>query len=488
MQNLQSLFKNKGDHMFDRLQDIISKVETKDAEFVDARYDELLIKTIIKENERIEECTTLKREGVGFNIYYKGAMGYAFSADLSTKALEQAAESALGIAKASSHFVKIKAEIERLHQINKINLKPTIKEPAWIVGIDEKLDLLSRVETSVKEYGESISSLRVMYGELSGKKIFTNSEGSEIQWNPYILDLLCFVASKNQQGDLVAAYDGKGGSIGLEYFKNKDLTPEDIGKNAALWAKEKLKAKAAPAGKFTTLCDNFLGGVLAHESFGHLTEGDFIVSKGSPIHDKLGETLGSEHVTIIDEGILPKDINLCGIWLPFDDQGVKTKRSCLIERGILKGFLHSRLTAKILNSEPTGNARAINFTYAPIPRMKNTYFTPGDLTEEEALEQLGTGIYALRSLGGQVELDGSFIFQAIRGYWVENGEKKYPLKDVTLSGNILELLYNVRGLTKDLQINSGYFGGCGKDGQSPLPVGIGGPKLLIDNVRFGGEQ
>lgn len=104
------------------------------------------------------------------------------------------------------------------------------------------------------------------------------------------------------------------------------------------------------------------------------------------------------------------------------------------------------------------------------------------------MEQLGTGIYAIRTLGGQVDLDGSFVFQAIRGYWVKNGEKQYPLKDVALSGNILDLLKNIRGATKDLKINATYFGGCGKDGQYPLPVGIGGPKLIIDNVRFGGEQ
>ena len=350
------------------------------------------------------------------------------------------------------------------------------------------MDFLKRVEDSAKENGENIASLRTGYGELSGEKVFTNSEGTEIRWNPFLLDLVCLVTSKTEQGNLVSAYETVNGSIGLESFKNIGSTPEDVGKNAALWAKEKMHAKAAPAGKFSALCENILVGVLAHESFGHLTEADSIVSKGSPIHDKLGETLGSEHATIIDEGILPADKNLGGLWLPYDDQGVKTQRSVLIEKGILKEFLHSRATANILKTEPTGNARAVNFTFAPIPRMKNTYFTPGDLTEEEALEQLGTGIYAIRSLGGSVESDGSFIFQAIKGYWVEKGEKKYPLRDVALSGNILNLLKNIRGATKDLYIHCGYFGGCGKDGQFPLPCGIGGPKLIIDNVRFGGEQ
>jgi TldD protein len=276
--------------------------------------------------------------------------------------------------------------------------------------------------------------------------------------------------------------------VGLEYFQKEENNPENIGKNAALWAKEKLKAKAAPAGKYSALCENLLTGVLAHESFGHMTEGDFIVSEASPLHNKLGEKLGSEKVSIIDEGVVNSNNDLNGYYLPYDDQGIKTQKVMLMENGILKNFLHTRSTARMLNQEPTGNSRAVNFSFPPIPRMKNTYFAPGDLSEEEALEELGTGIYAIKSVGGQVELDGSFVFLASRGYWVENGEKKYPLKDVTLSGNILDLLNNVKGLTKDLEIFSSYFGGCGKDGQFPLPVGLGGPKLLVDNVQFGGDS
>ncbi|MFX0039495.1 MAG: TldD/PmbA family protein [Promethearchaeota archaeon] len=474
--------------MFDELQAIISKLESNGADFVDARYDELLIRTIIKDNQRIAECKTIRRSGVGFNVYYKGATGYAFSADLSPQALEESSKDALGIAKACAHSVNVKLEVEQLEPIINVDLKPKIKEPAWTVDIEQKMELIERVEDSAKENGESIASLKVLYGEVSGKKIFTNSEGTEIQWNPFLLDLDCLVTSKNQQGDLVTAYDGKNGSFGLEAFKDIGSMPEDIGKNAALWAKEKMKAKAAPAGKFSALCENLLVGVLAHESFGHLTEGDFIAAKTSPIHDKLGETFGSEHVTIIDEGVLPVNKNLGGFWLPYDDQGIKTKRSILVEKGILKGFLHSRATAKLLNAEVTGNGRAVNYTFAPIPRMKNTYFAPGDLSEEEALKLLGTGIYAIHTSGGSAESDGSFVFQAIRGYWIEKGEKKYPLKDVALSGNILNLLSNVRGATKDLQMMCTYFGGCGKDGQFPLPCGLGGPKLIIDNVRFGGEQ
>ena len=119
--------------------------------------------------------------------------------------------------------------------------------------------------------------------------------------------------------------------------------------------------------------------------------------------------------------------------------------------------------------------------------MTNTYFASGSLAKEEAIELLDTGVYAVQTAGGQVEGDGSFLFKAIRGYWVEKGEIKYPLREVALSGNILNLLSKVEGATKDLRIYGGYFGGCGKGAQFPLPVGLGGPELVVGEVTFGGK-
>jgi len=294
------------------------------------------------------------------------------------------------------------------------------------------------------------------------------------------------VVSKGMGGELADGFDQIGGSFGFERFSAKEFSPETLGKNAAAWAKEKLGAKPAPAGEFRALCEHQLTGVLAHESFGHLTEGDFVISKSSPLADRIGERLGSEHATIIDEG--PVDASkLNAFWMPVDDQGVPTGKTVLLDKGIFKGYLHTRVTASTLGSISSGNARAINFYFPPIPRMRNTYFMPGDMTEDEAVRELGTGIYAIRSHGGEVNLDGTFLFKAARGYWVEKGEIKHPLKDVTLMDSILNLIKHVEGATKEIKMESGYFGGCGKGEQYPLPVGTGGPNLLLSKVRFGGE-
>jgi TldD protein len=300
------------------------------------------------------------------------------------------------------------------------------------------------------------------------------------------VDLRIHVVSKT--GDLfVDGADGIGGSCGLELFDTEEHSPERIGANAGEWAAEKLTAKPAPAGKHRALCENRLTGVLAHESFGHLAESDFVTSGMSPLAGKVGEELGSKHVTIIDEGTLDTS-RYYGFWLPFDDQGTKTAKTTLVDKGKLVGYLHDRSTATLMKSSFTGNARAVNYSFPPIVRMKNTYFSPGDLSLEEAMEQLGTGIYALSTAGGQANMDGTFMFKALRGYYVEKGEQKYPLREVTLTGSILDFLKNIEGATKELFVSSGYFGGCGKDEQWPLPVGLGGPHLLIREAQFGGEK
>ncbi len=201
----------------------------------------------------------------------------------------------------------------------------------------------------------------------------------------------------------------------------------------------------------------------------------------SPLSGKIGQQLGSNSVTIVDEG-LPQN---GGYKIFFDDEGVRCKRVEIMEKGVLRSYLHSRMTANVLRAEATGNARSQDHTHEPIVRMRNTYFEAGDWKLEEALEGLKNGIYAIDSAGGQASADGTFLFKAVRGYWVENGEIKYPLRDVALTGNILELLKNVDAVCDDLEIRSTPFGGCGKMDQRAF-VGLGGPHIRIREVLFGG--
>jgi len=474
--------------LFDLLRHGITAGEKLGADYVEARFDDLQLRTLVKENQKIKETNLNRRRGLGIVAYYQGVPGYSYTASLERKAVEGCAKNAVGIAKASSSIASIKLDFDRREKTTKVHdLKLPIKKHPKDFDLEYKIDLMNRVETAALADVDWVKSSRAFYGEFYGNKFFMNSDGDEISWEPLVIDLRVGLTAAGSGDNLVSGGNGKGGSKGLELFEIKENTPEYLGQEVHKWTDEQREAKAAPAGQFRALCDNNLSGVLAHESFGHCTEADFILTNSSALKDKIGAKIGTDIVNIYDEGTPEGDYN--SFWLPYDDEGTKTTKTVLVEEGILKGYLHNRSTAKMLGAEPSGNARAINYRFNPIQRMKNTYFAPGDLTEEEAIEQLKEGIYAIQTSGGQVNpSDGTFLFKARRGYWVENGEIKYPIKDVTIKGDILSLLTNVEGLTKDLEISSGYFGGCGKGGQFPLPVGIGASKILFSEATFGGEQ
>jgi len=472
--------------LFDLASHAVKTGDKLGARFVEARVDDLSSREIRTEMAEVKDVKTMRRLGVGVTVYHNGATGYSFTAHLSKKAVEDATEKAFRIAKASSEIAKVKVDPGEGKRHKQKELRLTVRKHPQDFQLTSKKDLVLRTVNAAEDHGKHISSMTCRYGELFGQKYFTNSEGTEISWSPLLVDLRIQVVSKT--GDLfVDGADGIGGSCGLELFDTEEHSPEKIGANAGEWAAEKLTAKPAPAGKHRALCENRLTGVLAHESFGHLAESDFVTSGMSPLAGKVGEELGSKHATIIDEGTLDTS-RYYGFWLPFDDQGTKTAKTTLVDKGKLVGYLHDRSTATLMKSSFTGNARAVNYNFPPIVRMKNTYFSPGDLSLEEAMEQLGTGIYALSTAGGQANMDGTFMFKALRGYYVEKGEQKYPLREVTLTGSILDFLKNIEGATKELFVSSGYFGGCGKDEQWPLPVGLGGPHLLIREVQFGGEK
>ena len=192
----------------------------------------------------------------------------------------------------------------------------------------------------------------------------------------------------------------------------------------------------------------------------------------------MGEQIASDIVNIFDDASLTEGFG----YYPYDVEGVKTKANQLVKNGKLVSLLNSRSTASKLGMKSSGNARSI-ISDQPIVRMSNTYLQPGDMDVDELFKDIDNGIYLKGSRGGQVDTGkGIFQFNAAEGYMVENGEITTPLRDVSLSGNILETLKNIDAIGNDFELSVGF---CGKDGQT-APVGDGGPHTRIQNALVGG--
>jgi TldD protein len=159
----------------------------------------------------------------------------------------------------------------------------------------------------------------------------------------------------------------------------------------------------------------------------------------------------------------------------------------LIEDGILVGYMQDRQNARLMNMKPTGNGRRQGYAHVPMPRMTNTYMRAGTHDPEEMIRSVKRGLYAVNFGGGQVDItSGKYVFSATEAYLIEDGKVTAPVKGATLIGNGPETMQRVRMIGNDLALDEG-VGVCGKDGQS-VPVGVGQPSLLIEQITVGGTR
>ena len=239
-----------------------------------------------------------------------------------------------------------------------------------------------------------------------------------------------------------------------------------------------LDAEVPKGGLATAVLDNDLLGLIVHEAFGHTAEADLVLA-GTVLTGKVGEKVASELVTIIDS---PGPEYAYG-WVPYDDEGVKGKDVVIVERGVLKGYMHTRETASVMRAEPTGNGRAESYNYAPIVRMRNTYMAAGDWSPEEIIEETKEGFYLRKGMHGQADSNGEFMFAVQEAWEIRNGELVKPYRGVAVSGNAIDVLKSVDAVGKDLVIASPGF--CGKT--QVVPVDGGGPHIRC-KITIGGAR
>ncbi len=255
-------------------------------------------------------------------------------------------------------------------------------------------------------------------------------------------------------------------------------------RSAAQRAVDLLAAPPVTGGKYTVVTNQLLSGVFTHEAFGHLSESDFVYENPRMQEImQLGKRFGVEKLNIIDDGTLPGGLGTHR----YDYEGVPTRKNYLIKDGILVGRLHSRETAAKMGEPVTGNARAVHFQHPPIVRMTNTFIDQGTVAFEDMIKDIKLGVYALKAIGGETAME-MFTFSAAYGYMIRNGQVAELVRDVVLTGNVFETLLNIDQIGNDLGWEPNGPGGCGKNDQQPLRVGLGGPHIRIQNCVVGGQQ
>ncbi len=345
------------------------------------------------------------------------------------------------------------------------------------IPVDRKIEIVRKAAEIAKNYDERIVQVKVYYSDRQRSVWIYNSEGkavSDVRNYPVI-----YVETVASDGEKVfMGREGWGENRGFEFFKDEVI--ERVAKTAADIAIHQLEAEDAPAGEFPVVISSEAGGTMIHEACGHGLEADLVLKGGSVFANRIGQKVASEKVTVVDDGTLKNARGSMNV----DDEGNPARRNVLIENGILKGYMHSRLTAKRMNVQPSGNGRRESYEHLPIPRMTNTFVERGDTPVDEIIKSVGYGIFVVKMGGGQVDIvSGDFTFGVPKAFLIENGRITKKLRGASLVGNGPQVLKDIEMVGNDL----GYaVGTCGKDGQG-APVSSGLPTVKIRKMVIGGK-
>lgn len=443
------------------------------AEYAEIRAQKLYKTMLTLKEDRIEAVKQGIEKGAALRVLVNGAWGFASAGTLNSETLTNTISDACKMAKAASSRLKNPIKLVETKAVeDKVPMKPK-KDPSKI-PIQDKINTPLTMSNTILGYDSHIKSCTIDYLDLTGTTFFINNEGSYIEQDKlYVWSRL--LATAKQADIFTHSREEIGSTKGYEVFDVE--TPEIVGTRVAERAVKQLEAKPPKGGTFPAVIGPNVVGVFVHEAFGHLAEADLTLS-GSVLRDKLGKKIASDIVTFYDDGSIEGAFGS----FRYDDEGIPTEKTLLVKNGVVVGLMHNRETAQKFNAESTGNARAEDFRFDPIIRMRNTFMEPKDHSFEELVEDIKFGYYLKSFRGGQANLDGTFQVGIQEAYQIVNGEVGAPIRNASISGNTLETLLKVDAVGKDFEL---WPGRCGK-GQTAF-VGDGGPHIRVKEVMIGGS-
>ena len=443
-------------------------VDSGDLYFQSTRYESWVLEDgIVKEgNHSIEQ-------GAGVRAISGDKTGFAYSDEILMPALLQASTAARAIAKHGNQ-----GSLQAWHSHAARVLYPAL-DPLDRMSADDKVNLLKQLDAEARLQDPRVREVVVSLAGVHEVMMVAVSDGTlAADVRPLVR---CNVTVTVEQGGRrEQASSGGGGRSDYGYFIDDDRA-RHYAHEAVRQALVNLEAVAAPAGSIPVVLGPGWPGILLHEAIGHGLEGDFNRKGTSAFAGLLGQQVASPLCTVVDDATLEGRRGSLNV----DDEGTLSQNTMLIEKGILKGYMQDRMNAGLMGVASTGNGRRESYAHLPMPRMTNTYMLAGEHDPQEIIASVDKGLYAVNFGGGQVDItSGKFVFSASEAYLIENGRITRPVKGATLIGNGPDVLKRVSMLGNDLQLDPG-VGTCGKEGQS-VPVGVGQPTMLIDELTVGG--
>jgi TldD protein len=446
----------ESDSVIGDLQQALRKV---DLPYVDGLYDWQTDLAIRKNKDR-ERIGTRSIKGISLRCFTDRGWIYSSSNKTDASTIRKLAQDLKRSRPAKSSGGML-AEVDPI----KLDERYPVKVDAQQVAVEEKLQRIRSIFNLARGMDSRIIDVRVNYSEVIVDRALVTSRGTQARQSiPRTRISLEVIVRENGVTD--HDYASLGGTVGFEVAD--DLTEQRV-KETVEGAVEQLKAVTPPTGPQEVILDPGTVGTVCHESFGHGLEADQAIRGRSYLKEMLGKKVASDLVTIYEDSSLKGGH---GSYY-FDDDGALSRRNTLVEKGVLVSFLHDVETAAAMKATLTASSRTQNAAHRRFIRMSNTYSKPGDWTVDQMIEDTKNGVMMLHWLFGMEDpLGGGMQVTSKRGYLIENGKKTKPLKSITLTGRVLNVLGSVDAISKEDFIVEP--GNCGKGAEDMVPVGDGG--------------
>ncbi len=460
--------------MLDRkiLGDVLATALRHGGDFADIFLENRATTLVSGEDKKIERIKTGVDSGAGVRVVCGDTTAYAYTNKITAADLLQAADVASRAARGPQPVVAI--DLRKVEPT--LDLDIAILPDA--VPVADKVAVVAAAEKAARDVDERIKQVQVVYGDVIQDVTIANSLGRLVE-DRRVRTRLSVNAVAAAGAEIQTGFEARGGSQGFELAAMDAC--EQTAREAARRAVDALEAKAAPAGKMPVVMAGAAGGTMVHEACGHGLEAD-LVQKGLSVYaGRAGQQVAAPGITVVDDGTIPGRYGT----MRFDDEGFPTRKTVLIENGVLTGFMYDYLTARRDKASPTGNGRRESFEHKPIPRMRNTYIAPGKDDPDDVIGSVKNGLLVKKMGGGQVNtINGDFVFDVAEGYLIRDGRVSNRVRGATLAGNGPEVLRRIDMIGRDLGFT---IGTCGKDGQG-APVSDAQPTIRIPEIIVGGTD
>ena len=441
------------------LKALIKKAQNKGAQEAEIYFSSSKTTKIDVLNGKVESKDLIGIDGIGIRVIKNKQLGFAHTSDLSQEILEETLEQALKNSE-NTPPDKFNSLPEKAEKVPELDLyDPQIAK----VSIDQKTEFALKAEEAAYAHDKRVKKTeKVSYSDSEYTVRIINSHGLDLSYRGNNCSLFCdIIAEHGMQAD---------SGFGMQDAKKiRDLDPQEVGKEAAERACALLGARLISSQKLPLVLDPYIGAqVLA--AISPILSSDNVQKGKSLFINKLGKTVATNKFTLIDDGRLKGGLAS----VPFDDEGVLTQENKLIENGILKGYFYNTYTANKEKKSSTGNGHRPAYSEVPDISPSNLYIKPGRVFPEILLKKVSKGLYVTRVMGMHTvnPITGDFSIGAA-GLIIKNGKKTYPVRGITIAGNLMDLLRSIEEVATDLR----FF---------PISANLGCPTLLISGLSVSG--